>query len=456
MGSAETSPHSHAGYLGLRPKGSESARINRTKRYAASVLGKSKRFVPRIRYPYLVAAGVVAAMVLVPAAAADDGDPHGPDPHGGGPTEREYTSLLQPPRFEQCTTPVSCGHHSGGSQNSSVPSAPNPLQDYLTANNIVPMLIQNGDRRAPSIDIPPLPGWSVASSDVGPLYDGCCGVFALNQPQGAAKITTTAWQLNEIGGQGDPAMILQLWPSSLELLPDWHSAGDATRITLSGFDAIRQDGSATEDGKKVILTQTLVVIPAHEPGPLGALVGGYALQLDGIALAGQEGPLMDATDLIEKQTTITGQRATPAVAEPSGPIYNFDVAQLSGGYTPADCHSDPPRDKVVAAVGCGANHHPGGPAQAMYLKFANTDDLNGTFNKTVAQGSVQPFPDGTQGPNDWTHPSSPDQRAGTRAIVTFPDGDINVLWTNDAELMMGMASSHGDPAALYNWWAAEG
>ena len=73
--------------------------------------------------------------------------------------------------------------------------------------------------------------------------------------------------------------------------------GDGSKSTLGGFDAFQMGGNYTRDGKKRIIAQKTVVIPGRD--------GVYVLQMNADALDGQEGPLMDATSVIDDKTTIT-------------------------------------------------------------------------------------------------------------------------------------------------------
>jgi hypothetical protein len=146
--------------------------------------------------------------------------------------------------------------------------------------------------------------------------------------------------------------------------------------------------------------------------------------------------------------------AAPAAGDAAG--VQTLLGNLSQGYTPGDCQpSSPLGGPAVAGVRCGANHDQGGPQSTFYYLYANPADLNADFNVQLEAGSVQPFPDGTRGPADWHYDSTPNQPAGSYAIVKFPDGSSNVVWTNNADLMMGMAQAQADGATLYNWWLAE-
>jgi hypothetical protein len=54
---------------------------------------------------------------------------------------------------------------------------------------------------------------------------------------------------------------------------------------------------------------------------------------------------------------------------------------------------------------------------------------------------------------DWRDPLDP-----RRAIVSHPDGEFNVVWTNDSKLMLAAVAPNagGSAAALCNWVLAGG
>ena len=67
--------------------------------------------------------------------------------------------------------------------------------------------------------------------------------------------------------------------------------------TLSGFQAWQLSGTYQKDGKTRTVAQKTVVIPVQ-----GAV---FVLQLNADALESDQGPLMDATNVIDDQTTIS-------------------------------------------------------------------------------------------------------------------------------------------------------
>lgn len=160
----------------------------------------------------------------------------------------------------------------------------------------------------------------------------------------------------------------------------------------------------------------------------------------------------------------TAGLAIPAAADPANaPVdVQTSMSHLSGGFTPADCHpKDGGTSKAVAVVDCPdwTNHDPGGPWNATYYLFANTDDLNTQFQRGLAnrQNPVQPFPDGTKGPTAWN-------RDGHNGSVVFTgeggNSVVYLVWTDIPARMMVVAEQSIEAgktqAALWNWWQAEG
>jgi len=95
----------------------------------------------------------------------------------------------------------------------------------------------------------------------------------------------------------DPAKILEFAPGELKNLPQYEPVGDQSSSTLGGFNAVQLGGNYMRDGEKRIVGQKTVVIPGQD--------GLYVLQLNADALDSDALPLMDATNVIDEQTTIT-------------------------------------------------------------------------------------------------------------------------------------------------------
>jgi hypothetical protein len=103
--------------------------------------------------------------------------------------------------------------------------------------------------------------------------------------------------VSKLTGNVDPAKILEYAPSEIQNLPGYDGAQGGQPSTLGGFDATQIGGTYTKDGVKRAIAQKTAVIPGQD-----AL---YVLQLKADGTEDQMGALMDATGVIDEQTTIT-------------------------------------------------------------------------------------------------------------------------------------------------------
>lgn len=170
------------------------------------------------------------------------------------------------------------------------------IQDYMKENQITEKPVKRGDPGSPKIDLAMPPGWSDAGQQTP---DWAYGAIVFDKPQDPADPPSIISIVSKLTGNVDPQKVLEFAPGELQNLPGWTPLGDggANKSTLSGFDAVQLGGNYTKDGKKRIIAQKTVVIPVQD--------GLYVLQMNADALDGQEGPLMDATNVIDEKTTIT-------------------------------------------------------------------------------------------------------------------------------------------------------
>ena len=121
------------------------------------------------------------------------------------------------------------------------------------------------------------PGWE----DAGPRTpEWAWGAMVFTDPAAANDPPTIIALMSKLTGNVDPAKILEFAPGELKNLPRYEGEGNGSASTLGGFDAWQMGGSYMKDGTKRMIAQT-----------------------DG--LEDQIGPLMDATKVINDQTTIT-------------------------------------------------------------------------------------------------------------------------------------------------------
>jgi hypothetical protein len=173
-------------------------------------------------------------------------------------------------------------------------SGPNyTIADYVKENGIVETPIHHGDPGSPTVDLPVPAGWTLVQESQDAPYGGVVysGAAAPNNPP---RITAI---FSKLTGNVDPAKILEFAPGELKNLPQYEPVGDQSSSTLGGFNAVQLGGNYMRDGEKRIVGQKTVVIPGQD--------GLYVLQLNADALDSDALPLMDATNVIDEQTTIT-------------------------------------------------------------------------------------------------------------------------------------------------------
>ena len=168
------------------------------------------------------------------------------------------------------------------------------IQDYLKENQIQEAPVKRGAPGSPNIDLAMPAGWSDAGAQTP---EWAYGAIVFDSPQDPADPPSIIAIVSKLTGNVDPKKILEFAPGELSNLPSWEPLGDPNTSTLSGFDAVQLGGNYVKDGKKRIIAQKTVVIPGKD--------GLYVLQMNADALDGQEGPLMDATNVIDEKTTIT-------------------------------------------------------------------------------------------------------------------------------------------------------
>ncbi|MGO9511662.1 MAG: LpqN/LpqT family lipoprotein [Mycobacterium sp.] len=167
------------------------------------------------------------------------------------------------------------------------------IDDYVTENHITETPVHMGDPGSPVINLPMPPGWNKLDG-AGPSY----GAIVLAQPADPNDPPSIAALVSKLTGNVDPAKILELAPGELQNLSGY-DGGNGTASTLSGFQAWQVRGSYTKLGKKRTAAQETVVIPVPAQNAV------YMVQFNADSLDAESGPLIDATKVIDEQTTIT-------------------------------------------------------------------------------------------------------------------------------------------------------
>jgi serine/threonine kinase PknH len=129
------------------------------------------------------------------------------------------------------------------------------------------------------------------------------------------------------------------------------------------------------------------------------------------------------------------------------------LGMLSKGYSPSNCKTDQVAG-ALAALKCGRNSLPNGPASAEYILYGNSNDVSAGFqggSSTLALAACKP---GDPSPDTWHYDSSPDTAAGQVACGTN-DNVPEVVWTNYKNHMVGIIGG-SDASSLYKWWEDNG
>jgi hypothetical protein len=174
-------------------------------------------------------------------------------------------------------------------------SGPNKtIVDYIKENGITESPVHRGDPGAPTIDLPFPPGWADAGKRTP---DWAYGAILSTDPAMAQDPPTVIALVSKLTGDVDQAKILEYAQGEIKNLPGYDGAQDAQPSTLGGFEATQIGGTYLKDGVKRAIAQKTVVIPGQD-----AL---FVLQLNADGTEDQMGALMDATGVIDEQTTIT-------------------------------------------------------------------------------------------------------------------------------------------------------
>ncbi len=168
------------------------------------------------------------------------------------------------------------------------------IVDYIKENGIVETPVHRGDPGSPTINLPFPPGWEDAG-DRTPEW--AYGAILLSDPAVAQDPPTVISLVSKLAGNVDPAKILEFAAGEIKNLPGYDGATEGSPSTLGGFDATQIGGTYTKDGAKRAIAQKTVVIPGQD--------GLYVLQLNADGTEDQMPALMDATGVIDEQTTIT-------------------------------------------------------------------------------------------------------------------------------------------------------
>jgi hypothetical protein len=169
------------------------------------------------------------------------------------------------------------------------------IPEYIKENGITEAPVKRGDPGSPEINLPFPPGWE----DLGPATPQWAwgAIKFTGDPALAANPPTIIALLSKLSGNVEPAKILEYAPGEMRNLPGYEGDGTGVASQLGGFDAWQIGGTYVKDGAKRAVAQKTVTIPGAD--------GLYVLQLNADGAEDQMPILMDATNIIDEQTTIT-------------------------------------------------------------------------------------------------------------------------------------------------------
>ena len=169
------------------------------------------------------------------------------------------------------------------------------IPEYIKQNGLTETPVKRGDPGSPDIILPFPPGWE----DLGPALPPWAwgGIKFTGDPAMAQNPPTIIALLSKLQGNVDTKKILEFAPGEMKNLPGYEGDGVGSASKLGGFDAWQIGGTYMKAGAKHAVAQKTVVIPAAD--------GVFVMQLNADGTEDQMGVLMDATNIIDEQTTIT-------------------------------------------------------------------------------------------------------------------------------------------------------
>jgi serine/threonine-protein kinase len=183
---------------------------------------------------------------------------------------------------------------------------------------------------------------------------------------------------------------------------------------------------------------------------LGGLGAWWAFKKDDSS--NQSLPSSTSTSKTKETTKSRAPRTTEAV-DPSSPDSKL-LAALPDDYDTGMCKPvHPPATNALATVDCGKSNSPDGPKVARYSLFADQATLDASFSDAIAQNSelVKCPGSDVDSPSAWSYNSSAnDEKSGQVACGTY-DGNPDVTWTKDSDLLLADAQGQ-NLDQIHEWW----
>lgn len=212
----------------------------------------------------------------------------------GSDTKSESHSSSSATGTSASTSPSTSENIALPSERPKLEGANKTLNDYIVENKIAETPFKPNDPGTPDFDFPFPPDWHNAGQQTP---EWAYGAIVYDKPEDPADPPTIIAIASKLSGNVDAAKVLEFAPGAIANLPDYKSIIEPNKTKLGGFDAIQSAGTFVEDGKTRAVAQKTVVVPGKD--------GLFVLQLNAVALKGQEGVVIDAAKVIDQQTKIT-------------------------------------------------------------------------------------------------------------------------------------------------------
>lgn len=214
---------------------------------------------------------------------------------GCAPTTEHASTVAATPPTIWTGAPAPAGSGEGGhGDDMAQPAEGATLHQYIVDNNLAEVPFKKDDPGTPKIDFPFPPDWSPAGDRTPDWAYGAIVYDKAPDPNNPPFMYAIASKLT---GNVDPQKILEYAPGQLNELPEFKPREAPQRDKVGGYDAIDYVGTYVWEGKARAVGQQTIVIPGKD--------GLFVLQLNGEAPKGQEQAVIDAANLIRKQTKIT-------------------------------------------------------------------------------------------------------------------------------------------------------
>jgi hypothetical protein len=131
------------------------------------------------------------------------------------------------------------------------------------------------------------------------------------------------------------------------------------------------------------------------------------------------------------------------------------TALLPAGYSEDACTPAEGPKGAVAMVNCTKNTDAGGPPSATYALMKDEAALSAAVDAALADADVVDCPGNIQSPGPWRRNATPQKVAGT-LVCGMPHGQPQVVWTNDAQLVLNVVRAGPEGPTLdqmYAWWS---